>query len=176
MRGMRLETRYDEEQDPTRIVMWSENSESDLSSVVVGVCVLAVFICSIMGTVELRGIPHIVAIVLAVLSGIYVALTTIPILIFVWVIVAIEGAVAERPSMVQRGSWVAGAVLVGAVLGSDAYAEGFPSLMIGPALMLAAVAALPALKSVPSRIRRAIVKLTAITSITAVAVSLTIFL
>jgi hypothetical protein len=173
---MRLETRYNEKQDPTRIIIWSENSESDLSSVVVGVCVLAMFICSIVCTVELHGIPHIVALVFAVLSGIYVALMTIPILIFVWVIVAIEGAVAERPSIVQRGSWVAGAVLVGAVLGSDAYAEGFPSLMIGPALMLAAVAALPALKSVPSRIRRAIVKLVTITSITAVAVGLTIFL
>ena len=174
--SMRMDTRYDEDLGPTRIIMWSENSESDLSSVVVGVCALALFIGSIMCAVELHGIPHTVAIVIAVLSGIYVALMTIPILLFTWAVVAIEGAVAEKPSLVQRASWVAGAVLIGAVLGSDAYAEGFPSLLIGPGLMLAAVAALPALNAVPPRLRRAFVKLTAITAISAVAVGLTIFL
>lgn len=174
--SMRLGTRYDEDQGPTRIIMWSENTESDLSSAVFGVCVLAVFLCSIVCTVELHGIPHTVAIVFAVVSGIYVALIVIPILLFVWAIAAIKGIVAEKPSILQRASWMAGAILVGTVLGSDTYAEGFPSLLIGPALMLAAVAALPVLNSVPPRIRRAFLKLTAITSITAVAVGLTIFL
>lgn len=46
--SMRLGTRYDEDQGPTRIIMWSENSESDLSSVVAGLCFLVVFVCSIV--------------------------------------------------------------------------------------------------------------------------------
>lgn len=120
--------------------------------------------------------PRIVAVVLAVLSGIYVAMMTIPILIFVWVMAAIKGVVADNPSMLLRGSLAAGAVLVGAVMGADTYAEGFPGLLIGPALMFGAVAVLPTLKSVPPRIRRGFIELTAITTVTAVAVGLTIFL
>lgn len=174
--SMRLGTRYDEDQGPTRIIMWSENSESDLSSVVAGLCFLVVFVCSIVCAVELHGMPRIVAVVLAVLSGIYVAMMTIPILIFVWVMAAIKGVVADNPSMLLRGSLAADAVLVGAVMGADTYAEGFPGLLIGPALMFGAVAVLPTLKSVPPRIRRGFIELTAITTVTAVAVGLTIFL
>jgi hypothetical protein len=126
--------------------------------------------------VVLHGLPQVVAVVLAVLSGLAAAMMVIPLLLIFGGVFIVKGMVAKEPSTVQRVSWVVAAALLGALLGSDAYSVGMPGLLTGPILFAAVLAVLRAGPGISSRARRRAVELTGVVAVTALGVSLTIFL
>jgi hypothetical protein len=173
---MHLGSRDDEEQGRVRTVVWSDGSETDVRALVVASVVSAICVSSIVCAVELRGLPHVVALLLAVLSGLCAALTIVPMLLVFGGIFVVKGMLAEYPSVAQRVSWVVAAVLLGALLGSDAYSVGVPGLLTGPIFIAAIVAGLRAGPALSARARRRALELSGVAAVTALGVGLRIFL
>lgn len=117
---MHLGTRDDEGQGPTRTVVWANGGETDLSPLMVMALASTICIASSVCAISPRGVPQVIVVVLAVLSGLDAAVMIVPTaLVFGGIFVA-KGLVAKRASFPQRASRVAAAALLGAILGSDA--------------------------------------------------------
>ena len=173
---MRLGTRDDADQGRTRTVVWTDGSETDLSALIVASVAAVVFAASVVCAVNLRGIPHVVAVVAAVVSGIYAALMVVPLLLIFGGVFVVKGLMARRPSASQRASWVVAAAVLGALLGVDTYAVGLPGLLTGPIVIAVAVVVLGAAPSLSRRARKRTIELSAVVAVAALAVGLTIFL
>lgn len=83
---MRLGSREDEDQGPTRVVIWSDGSETDLA--VIGVVLLATCICiaGIVLATDCDGIVRLVGVVAAIVAGLYALVILVPLLLFVGIV------------------------------------------------------------------------------------------
>lgn len=82
---MRLGSREDEDQGPTRVVIWSDGGETDLG--VVGVVLIATCICiaGIVVAINCDGIVRLIGVVGAVVAGLYALVILVPLLVVVGV-------------------------------------------------------------------------------------------
>jgi hypothetical protein len=78
---MHLGRREDEDQGPTRVVVWSDDSQTDVGVLVAAAIAAIICIASIVAAISLGGIVQVIAIVLAILSGLYSAVIVIPLLV-----------------------------------------------------------------------------------------------
>ena len=118
---------------------------------------------------------HVLAVVLAVLSGLYAAAMILSALVFGGLFVLVTALLDDRaPKAVREGVWVVVAVLVGALIGADTYSVGVPGLLSGPILIALVPMALRATPSLSRRGRRLLAALGALAGVTALGVGLTI--
>lgn len=173
---MHLGTRHDEDRGRTRTVVWTDASQTDLGVLILASVAAVVLAASVLCAVELRGIPRVLAVVVAVVSGTYAAVMILPLLLIFGGVFVVKGLSARSPSAGQRASWVVAAAALGAALGADTYAVGLPGLLTGPIVIAIVAGALGAAPSLSRRNRRRTIELSAIVAAVAFGVGLTIFL
>jgi hypothetical protein len=132
----------------------------------------AICAASIVGAIELRGVPRVAATVLAVLTGLYLAWCFVMGVLLLGVI----SVLARKPSVVQRAARVLIATAIGALAGTDTYSVGVGGLLDGPVLIMLVVVVLRTAPDVSPRARRIGLEMSVIAAIAALAVGLTIFL
>lgn len=83
---MRLGSREDEDQGPTRVVIWSDGSETDLG--VIGVALGATCICiaGIVVATNYDGIVRLIGVVAAVIAGLYALVILVPLLVVLGIV------------------------------------------------------------------------------------------
>jgi hypothetical protein len=138
--------------------------------------VLAMLAASATCAATFDGVARVVAIVVAVISGLYAAAMLIPLLLIFGAIFVAKGLLAKNPSNAQRASWGVAALLLGAVLGLGTYGVGAPGLLTGPLVIAAFIAVLGTRESISRRTRRRSLALALIVGVAALATGVTVFL
>lgn len=99
---MHMESRHDADQGRRRTVVRIGDGDADLSVVIVASAAVVVFAASVVCAVELRGVPHVLAVVVAVVSGGCAALIIVPLVLFFAGMFVIKGLLARSPSASAR--------------------------------------------------------------------------
>lgn len=127
---------------------------------------------SVVGAIEFHGVPRVVAIVFAIVSGLYLAW---------WIVMALLALtffsmLEPKPSVAGRSARVLIAAGIGALFGTDTYADGVQGLLAGPTLILLVLAAVHAAPDISPRARRIAREMSIIAGVAAIGVGITIFL
>jgi hypothetical protein len=173
---MHLGVREDKDQGRTRTVVWSDGSETDLGYFVALAVAASVLLAAVLGTIEFRGVPHVVSLVVAIVAGVVTALLLVPFLLVLGGFFVVKGLLARQPTAAQRASWVVVAAGFGGLVGLDAYGVGVSGLLTGPLLLAAGVAAAHTAPRMSARARTRVRLMSAVAAVAALAAGLTIFL